>query len=152
MGKLYGGILIYEIWKTTRFSNLEILAKMEKEMASKLEKEGVAKGEVVEETSPRSDAANLLEENLLGEQMEEEREEYDQYDDDPNFSNRQRDFYNQRSDSTASLFTPMLQDGRAEEQEEHNGAAAEPAAPPEAAPAAAQPAEPPAADAETDKL
>jgi hypothetical protein len=38
VGKLYGGILIYEIWKTTRFSNLEILAKMEQEMASKLEK------------------------------------------------------------------------------------------------------------------
>ncbi len=38
MGKLYGGILIYEIWKTTRFSNLEILAKMEQEMATKLEK------------------------------------------------------------------------------------------------------------------
>ena len=28
VGKLYGGILIYEIWKTTRFSNLEILAKV----------------------------------------------------------------------------------------------------------------------------
>ena len=38
VGKLYGGILIYEIWKTTRFSNLEILAKMEQEMATKLEK------------------------------------------------------------------------------------------------------------------
>ena len=37
VGKLYGGILIYEIWKTTRFSNLEILAKMEQEMASKME-------------------------------------------------------------------------------------------------------------------
>ena len=54
VGKLYGGILIYEIWKTTRFSNLEILAKvrilnkqenssitlqMEREMATKLETE-----------------------------------------------------------------------------------------------------------------
>ena len=95
MGKLYGGILIHEIWKTTCFSNLEILAKMEKDMASKLEKE-VVEGKVIGETSPRSDAANLLEESLLGEQIEEEREEYDQYDDDPNFSNRQRDYYNQR--------------------------------------------------------
>lgn len=110
MGKLYGGILIYEIWKTTRFSNLEILAKMEKDMASKLEKEVVIgeDGEVIGETSPRSDAANLLEESLLGEQIEEEREEYDQYDDDPNFSNRQRDYYNQRSASSPPLSAPDL--------------------------------------------
>merc|ERR1719192_1768229 len=47
VGKLYGGILIYEIWKTTRFSNLEILAKMEQEMASKLEKDQIG----VEEAS-----------------------------------------------------------------------------------------------------
>jgi hypothetical protein len=35
VGTLYGGVLIYEIWKTTRFSNLEILAKMEEEMEEK---------------------------------------------------------------------------------------------------------------------
>ena len=129
---------------------------MEKDMASKLEKE-VVEGEVIGETSPRSDAANLLEESLLGEQIEEEREEYDQYDDDPNFSNRQRDYYNQRWPHHLPHphridRTLMLQDGRAEEQEEPHGAAADPAAPPEAAPAAAEPAEPPAADAETDRL
>ena len=45
VGKLYGGVLIYEIWKTTRFSNLEILAKMEEEME---EKEKLERGEIVE--------------------------------------------------------------------------------------------------------
>ena len=44
VGKLYGGVLIYEIWKTTRFSNLEILAKMEEEME---EKEALARGETI---------------------------------------------------------------------------------------------------------
>ena len=44
VGKLYGGVLIYEIWKTTRFSNLEILAKMEEEME---EKEALARGETL---------------------------------------------------------------------------------------------------------
>ena len=38
VGKLYGGVLIYEIWKTTRFSNLEILAKMEEELEEKEKK------------------------------------------------------------------------------------------------------------------
>merc|ERR1712106_1131564 len=49
VGKLYGGVLIYEIWKTTRFSNLEILAKMEQEMASKLEKDVITGVAVKEE-------------------------------------------------------------------------------------------------------
>ena len=49
VGKLYGGVLIYEIWKTTRFSNLEILAKMEEEME---EKEKLERGEVVEKKTP----------------------------------------------------------------------------------------------------
>ena len=49
MGKLYGGVLIYEIWKTTRFSNLEILAKMEEEME---EKEKLERGEIVAKPAP----------------------------------------------------------------------------------------------------
>ena len=49
VGKLYGGVLIYEIWKTTRFSNLEILAKMEEEME---EKEKLERGEIVEKPVP----------------------------------------------------------------------------------------------------
>ncbi len=49
VGKLYGGVLIYEIWKTTRFSNLEILAKMEEEME---EKEKLERGEIVSKAAP----------------------------------------------------------------------------------------------------
>ena len=49
VGKLYGGVLIYEIWKTTRFSNLEILAKMEEEME---EKEKLERGEIVAKPAP----------------------------------------------------------------------------------------------------
>ena len=105
VGKLYGGILIYEIWKTTRFSNLEILAKMEKEMAKKMDIEGCDSGSGGEKGSGGESTVSLISggggrresaEALRHDQNEEEREQYDQYDDDPNFSNRQRDYYNQR--------------------------------------------------------
>ena len=60
VGKLYGGILIYEIWKTTRFSNLEILAKMEQEMASKMEgAQGAGAGD--KRSSVSGSAARLAE-------------------------------------------------------------------------------------------
>merc|ERR1719206_820066 len=52
VGKLYGGVLIYEIWKTTRFSNLEILAKMEEEME---EKEKAETGETPEKKETPSE-------------------------------------------------------------------------------------------------
>lgn len=98
MGKLYGGILIYEIWKTTRFSNLEILAKMEKEMASQLEKEQGfpedRRESHVSNISANSEA--MVADMIRVDQNAEEREDYDQYDEDPNFCNRQRDYYNQR--------------------------------------------------------
>ena len=103
MGKLYGGILIYEIWKTTRFSNLEILAKMEQEMASKLEKDqiGVDKSSTIslKESIKTEETVNVLD-NVDDEadkvqthtvaDNEELREEYDQYNDDPSYNNQQR--------------------------------------------------------------
>jgi len=98
VGKLYGGILIYEIWKTTRFSNLEILAKMEQEMASKLEKD-VISGVIVQEngkTDVNKNETLSLTSKVTGVESEEHCEEYDQYNDDPNFNNRQREYYNQR--------------------------------------------------------
>ena len=64
VGKLYGGILIYEIWKTTRFSNLEILAKMEQEMASKMEgaqSAGAGAGAGDKRSSVSGSAARLAE-------------------------------------------------------------------------------------------
>ena len=62
VGKLYGGILIYEIWKTTRFSNLEILAKMEQEMASKMEgAQSVGAGAGDKRSSVSGSAARLAE-------------------------------------------------------------------------------------------
>ena len=113
MGKLYGGILIYEIWKTTRFSNLEILAKMEQEMACKLEKDQI--GGDKSSTNSLKDSIKTEEtlhvtDSLVGEQVEERRqpgaqtvidnelreEEYDQYNDDPSYNNMQREYYNQR--------------------------------------------------------
>ena len=98
VGKLYGGILIYEIWKTTRFSNLEILAKMEQEMASKLEKD-VITGAVIKEvltTDINKNDTLKATPKVNGIENEEHQEEYDQYNDDPNFNNRQREYYNQR--------------------------------------------------------
>ena len=98
MGKLYGGILIYEIWKTTRFSNLEILAKMEQEMASKLEKD-VITGAVTKE-EPKTDVNKnetlSITSKVVETEEQEQQEEYDQYNDDPNFNTRQREYYNQR--------------------------------------------------------
>ena len=113
VGKLYGGILIYEIWKTTRFSNLEILAKMEQEMACKLEKDQI--GGDKSSTNSLKDSIKTEEtvhvtDNLVGEQVEERRqpaaqtvidnelreEEYDQYSEDPSYNNMQREYYNQR--------------------------------------------------------
>ena len=98
VGKLYGGILIYEIWKTTRFSNLEILAKMEQEMASKLEKDVITGVAVKEEgtTDVNKNDTLKLTPKVNGTDNEEHQEEYDQYNDDPNFNNRQREYYNQR--------------------------------------------------------
>ena len=109
VGKLYGGILIYEIWKTTRFSNLEILAKMEQEMASKLEKDqiGVDKSSTIslKESIKTEETVNVLD-NVDDEadkvqthtvaDNEELREEYDQYNDDPSYNNQQREYYKQR--------------------------------------------------------
>lgn len=113
VGKLYGGILIYEIWKTTRFSNLEILAKMEQEMASKIE--GVVVGDGKSSTGDRDsvktvetqqmiDVSDMPSDNNMvvtnpGPEMVENammREEYDQYNEDQNFNNKQREYYNQR--------------------------------------------------------
>ena len=113
MGKLYGGILIYEIWKTTRFSNLEILAKMEQEMASKLEKDQI--GGDKSSTNSLKDSIKTEEtlhvtDNIVGEQQVELREpaaqtvidtelreeEYDQYNEAPSYNNMQREYYNQR--------------------------------------------------------
>ena len=118
VGKLYGGILIYEIWKTTRFSNLEILAKMEQEMASKIEGVVVSDGKssagdrdsvktvetqqmidisdmppltnMVTETMPVTNPVPEMVDNAMM------REEYDQYNEDQNFNNKQREYYNQR--------------------------------------------------------
>ena len=97
VGKLYGGILIYEIWKTTRFSNLEILAKMEQEMASKLEKDQIG----VDKSSTNSLKESIKTEELQNElenvgDNEELKEEYDQYNDAPSYDNQQREYYNQR--------------------------------------------------------
>ena len=43
---------------------------------------------------------------------EEDREEYDQYNDDPTFNNRQREYYNQRSVNilliSSSAFSSLL--------------------------------------------
>ena len=122
VGKLYGGILIYEIWKTTRFSNLEILAKMEQEMASKIE--GVVVGDGKSSTGDRDSVKtvetqqmidvsdmpsinNIVNNNTSNNTMASlpvpeivdnamMREEYDQYNEDPNFNNKQREYYNQR--------------------------------------------------------
>ena len=121
MGKLYGGILIYEIWKTTRFSNLEILAKMEQEMACKLEKDHI--GGDKSSTNSLKDSIKTEEtlhvsDNFVGEQQQQQQqqvergveapgqtvmdneelreEEYDQYNDDPSYNNMQREYYNQR--------------------------------------------------------
>ena len=119
VGKLYGGILIYEIWKTTRFSNLEILAKMEQEMASKIEGVVVSDGKssagdrdsvkTVEtqqmiDISDMPPLTNIVTEtnmpvtNPVPEMVDNAmmREEYDQYNEDPNFNNKQREYYNQR--------------------------------------------------------
>ena len=98
VGKLYGGILIYEIWKTTRFSNLEILAKMEQEMASKLEKDVISVVITKEEakTDVNKNETLALTSKVNGVESAEHQEEYDQYNDDPNFNNRQREYYNQR--------------------------------------------------------
>ena len=108
VGKLYGGILIYEIWKTTRFSNLEILAKMEQEMASKMENQisGEKSSSVDRDSVKTVETQQMIEpvEDLVtnetfennNDEKEELREQYDQYNDDPNFNNKQREYYNQR--------------------------------------------------------
>ena len=70
VGKLYGGVLIYEIWKTTRFSNLEILAKMEEEME---EKEALARGETLppkEKEGGEKKTTNMQEE-VQGDKVEQ---------------------------------------------------------------------------------
>ena len=107
VGKLYGGILIYEIWKTTRFSNLEILAKMEQEMASKMENQITGTGDKCSNADKDSvktvetqqmldimDEPGFVPDNNIDEEL---KEQYDQYNDDPNFNNKQREYYNQRS-------------------------------------------------------
>ena len=101
VGKLYGGILIYEIWKTTRFSNLEILAKMEQEMASKLEKDGVVMSDTKKEDTGiiikgQDDPESAPVPCGAVEEAEERREEYDQYDDRSDFNDKKREYYNQR--------------------------------------------------------
>ena len=63
VGKLYGGILIYEIWKTTRFSNLEILAKMEQEMASKIE--GIVVGDGKSSTGDRDSVKTVETQQMI---------------------------------------------------------------------------------------
>ena len=94
--------MIYEIWKTTRFSNLEILAKMEQEMASKLEKDVITGGiskEDIKTTTDVNKNETVTECTKLNEgdnENEEHPEEYDQYNDDQDFNNRQREYYNQR--------------------------------------------------------
>ena len=99
---MYGGILIYEIWKTTRFSNLEILAKMEQEMASKLEKDGVVVSDTKKEDAGiiikgQDDPESALAPVACGAvEAEERREEYDQYDDRSDFNDKKREYYNQR--------------------------------------------------------
>ena len=121
VGKLYGGILIYEIWKTTRFSNLEILAKREQEMAFKIE--GVVVGDGKSSTGDRDSVKTVETQQMIDvsdipsitnivnntttntmacqpvpEMMDNAmmQEEYDQYNEDPNFNNKQREYYNQR--------------------------------------------------------
>lgn len=102
VGKLYGGILIYEIWKTTRFSNLEILAKMEQEMMEKIEKE---KGDDddLPDKAKREEAKILKEEEkkqdrglVEADENDEPLDEYDQFDEDPKFSKSRRDYYYQQ--------------------------------------------------------
>ena len=73
VGKLYGGILIYEIWKTTRFSNLEILAKMEQEMACKLEKDQIGGDKSSSNSlkdSIKTEETLHVTDNIVGEQLE----------------------------------------------------------------------------------
>ena len=112
VGKLYGGILIYEIWKTTRFSNLEILAKMEQEMACKLEKDQIGGDKSSSNSlkdSIKTEETLHVTDNIVGEQLEVREpaaqtvmdnelreEEYGQYNDDPSYNNMQREYYNQR--------------------------------------------------------
>lgn len=70
VGKLYGGVLIYEIWKTTRFSNLEILAKMEEEME---EKEALARGETLppKEKEEGEKKTTNMQEEVQGDKVEQ---------------------------------------------------------------------------------
>ena len=112
VGKLYGGILIYEIWKTTRFSNLEILAKMEQEMACKLEidqKGGDKSSTASLKDSIKTEETIHVSDNVVGDQAELgepagqtvvdhelREEEYDQYNEAPSYNTMQREYYNQR--------------------------------------------------------
>ena len=141
VGKLYGGILIYEIWKTTRFSNLEILAKVKIltstkvirntqalqswlgdfpmisrwkrrwrvnwrprgawtwrqhwRVATQSRSHPVHSSQINDYNGLQAKEDELIEDVGLA-TREEEREEYDQYNDDPTFNNRQREYYNQR--------------------------------------------------------
>merc|ERR550532_2619056 len=66
-------------------------------MATKLEKEQDGFEETGEaESSPQQVKRGELTEDVGLAAREEEREEYDQYNDDPTFNNRQREYYNQR--------------------------------------------------------
>ena len=95
VGKLYGGIIIYEIWKTTRFSNLEILAKMEMEMAAKMAKNTDDGGN--EQTENSSEFLQKRESSELNGKINGEvLDEYDRFDEDHNYHNRQRDYYQTR--------------------------------------------------------
>ena len=97
VGKLYGGVLIYEIWKTTRFSNLEILAKMEEEME---EKEKIDSGDAPpkkketpsESEKSKPDGAKPEEEELTSEKCDAKLKELqDEFDTSKNI-NRENSF------------------------------------------------------------
>ena len=67
-------------------------------MASKLEKD-VITGVITKEegkTDVNKNETLSLTSKVNGVESEEHQEEYDQYNDDPNFNNRQREYYNQR--------------------------------------------------------
>ena len=71
---------------------------MEQEMASKLEKDVITNGITKEESKTdvnKNETTSIMSKKDVVEN-EEHPEEYDQYNDDPNFNNRQREYYNQR--------------------------------------------------------
>ena len=74
VGKLYGGVLIYEIWKTTRFSNLEILAKMEEELEEKEKKKDG--NDETEPTKKEIVCNGSATKNLQGQDVQHPNEKY----------------------------------------------------------------------------